>query len=170
MHQLDQHLFSDLLEQAKNSERKRSHYCLHPSHDDKVQRMCIGLIKGTYVRPHHHPQSNKWELVVALKGSIVFVLFDDKGTITDKLYLSPEQPISGLEIDNSTWHAIYPVTDVAIILEIKEGPYTPASESDFATWAPAEGCAEANSFLQWVERANIGDYFATHANQIKDKE
>ncbi|EHW2654358.1 WbuC family cupin fold metalloprotein, partial [Escherichia coli] len=41
-----------LLLLASGSERLRAHFCLHNSHQDKVQRILIGLNKGTYIPPH----------------------------------------------------------------------------------------------------------------------
>lgn len=156
MKKLDETLFSDLLTQAEQSERKRSHHCLHTEHDDPVQRMCIALKKGTYVRPHFHGQNKKWELLLVLKGSLTLVIFDQAGTIVEKLSLSPNQTIMGAEFPENTWHSIYPETDDVIILEVKPGPFTPAQESDFASWAPKEGEASVNKFMQWLSGANLG--------------
>ena len=87
--------------------------------------MCIALKKGTYVRPHLHPKSNKWELMLALRGSIALVIFNEEG----------------------------------VILEIKEGPFTPTLESDFASWAPVEGDERTIQFLQWLENATAGEKY-----------
>jgi hypothetical protein len=42
-------------------------------------------------------------------------------------------------------------------LEVKEGPYDPATAVEFAAWAPAEGDAGAAGFLRWLRRAQPGD-------------
>jgi cupin fold WbuC family metalloprotein len=156
MKKLDETLFSDLLTQADLSERKRAHYCLHTEHDDPVQRMCIGLKKGTYVRPHFHGQNKKWELLLVLKGRLALVIFDQAGKIIEKLSLSPNQTIMGAEFPENTWHSIYPETDDVIILEVKPGPFTPAQASDFASWAPKEGEPSVNAFMQWLSEAQLG--------------
>ncbi|OUR67332.1 hypothetical protein A9Q77_10405, partial [Marinomonas sp. 42_23_T18] len=79
MKTLDDVLFKDLLTKAELSDRKRSHHCLHTEHEDPVQRMCIALKKGTYVRPHFHGQKSKWELLLVLKGSLALVIFNQAG-------------------------------------------------------------------------------------------
>lgn len=156
---LDNAFFEQLIIKADESPRKRSHYNLHQALDEPVQRLAIALKKGTYVRPHHHPQSNKWELMLALRGSIMCVVFDKAGTILEKLTLSPGEALSGIEAKPNTWHTVYPLTDHAIILEVKEGPYTPSVESDFAPWAPQEGAEGTADFQTWLTSASLGQQY-----------
>jgi len=158
---LDNYFFENLLSQAKDSPRKRSHYNLHTELDEPVQRLCIALNKGTYVRPHHHPKSNKWELMLALRGSVTLIIFDKNSEILERLLLSQGESLSGIEIKPGTWHSVIPHTDEAVILEIKEGPYTPTEQSDFAAWAPAEGEKDVENFLSWLEIAKPGERYIT---------
>lgn len=156
---LDNEFCMQLILQARESPRKRSHYNLHKELDEPVQRLCIALIKGTYVRPHHHPKSNKWELMLALRGTVILVIFNEEGTILEKHLLSQGEALNGIELQPNTWHTVFPLTNDAIILEVKEGPYTPTQESDFASWAPVEGEEQAMPFLSWLETAVAGERF-----------
>jgi len=156
---LDDAFFQQLISAAHESPRKRSHHNLHKELDEPVQRLCIALTKGTYVRPHHHPQNNKWELMLVLKGQVNLTIFSQEGTILEKSLLGEGESLSGVELQANTWHTVYPVTDEAIMLEVKEGPYTPTQESDFAHWSPAEGGALADDFLAWLETAEVGNAF-----------
>jgi len=156
---LDEKFFNALIQNADKSERKRAHYNLHKKPDERVQRLCIALNKGTYVRPHHHSQDNKWELILGIKGNLGLVIFDEAGVIIDKVILSPGGSVTGLELVPNTWHTVYPVTESAVIMEVKEGPYTPAKESDFAQWAPQEGGSTVQEFLVWIQNAKIGDKY-----------
>ena len=158
---LDNQFFQKLLNEAESSPRKRSHFNLHKELSEPVQRLCIALKKGTYVRPHHHPKNNKWELMLALKGSVALLIFDEQGTLLERLLLNTNDSINGIELQPNTWHTVFPVSDDAVILEIKEGPYTPTKSSDFAQWAPCEGDDEVSDFLQWMEDAKIGDRLLT---------
>jgi len=151
--------YDKLLLQAHESPRKRSHYNLHKELTEPVQRLCIALVKGTYVRPHYHPQSNKWELMLVLRGAVSLVIFDNEGKVLEKLLLSQGDELSGIELEPNTWHTVCPLTDEAVILEVKEGPFTPTKESDFAVWAPAEGDEKVVAFLNWQEGANTGDSY-----------
>jgi cupin fold WbuC family metalloprotein len=156
---LDDGFFEKMVLQAHESPRKRSHYNLHKELDESVQRLCIALVKGTYVRPHHHPQSKKWELVLALKGAIMQVIFDEAGVILEKNAMGPGEALSGVELKHNTWHTVYPLTSDAIFIEVKEGPYIPTQESDFASWAPAENDAQSIPFLNWLESAVVGQKY-----------
>ncbi|MGD8785279.1 MAG: WbuC family cupin fold metalloprotein [Thioalkalispiraceae bacterium] len=156
---LDDHFFQQLLSTARQSPRKRSHFNLHQQMDEPVQRLCIGLIKGTYVRPHHHPQDTKWELMLCLKGRVCLITFHPDGHVLERLQLAPGESITGIELSPNSWHSVFPLSDEAVILEVKQGPYTPANESDFASWSPKEGDAEVRSFLAWLEQAQPGDRY-----------
>jgi len=158
---LDNNLYQKLLNEATESPRKRSHFNLHKSFDEPVQRLCIALKKGTYVKPHYHPNSNKWELMLALKGESTLIIFDKDGVVLERLTLSPNNSMSGIELKPDTWHTVFPQSSESVILEVKEGPYTPSVKSDFANWAPDEGDANVNEFLQWLESAGVGGKYAS---------
>ncbi len=156
---IDNEFCEQLISQAHQNPRKRSHYNLHKELDESVQRLCIALVKGTYVRPHHHAKTNKWELMLALRGAVNLVIFNEAGVILEKLSISQGEALNAIELDPDTWHTIFPLTDSAIILEIKEGPFIPTQESDFASWAPAEGEEQVLQFLNWLEIATPGEYY-----------
>ncbi|OUS25064.1 hypothetical protein A9Q99_22725 [Gammaproteobacteria bacterium 45_16_T64] len=156
---LDEEFFQELLLEADKSERKRAHHNIHKELDEPVQRLCIALKKGTYVTPHHHSQDNKWELIVCIKGGLGLVVFDENGLVIDKITLSPGGSTAGIELIPNTWHTVYPITEDVVILEVKEGPYTPAKKNDFAQWAPQEGDSNTEEFLTWIQRAKIGDAY-----------
>ncbi len=158
---LDNQLYQKLLSDADKSPRKRSHYNLHENLDDPVQRLCVALKKGTYIRPHHHPQQNKWELILVLQGSIGLIIFDKTGKVLERNTLNKDENRHGVELKSNTWHMILPLSNDAIMLEIKEGPYTPFTEADFASWAPAETDANVDDFLHWVEQAQTGERYAS---------
>jgi len=159
---LDDGFFQQLVLDASKSPRKRSHYNLHKEMNEPVQRLCIALKKGTYVRPHHHPKSNKWELMLALRGSVVLLVFDNDGVILERLILNQNDSLSGIELKPDTWHTVFPLTDDAIILEVKEGPYIATEKSDFALWAPEEGDHDVTDFLLWLENARPGEKYINH--------
>ncbi len=66
---------------AKKSNRKRSHHLLHKSHHDKVQRLLIAMMKGSYVEPHYHEQPHQWELFQVLDGLVKVTLYCNGGSI-----------------------------------------------------------------------------------------
>lgn len=157
--EIDNKLFDDLIVAAKESPRKRSHQVFHEDHSDAVQRIFIGLVKGTYVKPHRHPLAKRWEMIMALKGRSALLIFDDEGVLIQKYILSPMESCMGVELPEKTWHTVCPIADEAVIMEIKAGPFVAEGFSEFADWAPDENTDEASAFLQWAETADLGDSF-----------
>lgn len=151
---LDQSLFDALLAQAAASPRLRSHLLLHASHDEPVQRVCIALQPGTYVRPHCHRQEDKRELLLMLQGRMMVVTFSEDGRELNRHRLETGGALCALEFDAHTWHSLYPLDGPAVVMEIKPGPYRPEVKTDFAPWAPAEGDAGVAAFLQQMQRAS----------------
>ncbi|MDF1529632.1 MAG: WbuC family cupin fold metalloprotein [Sedimenticola sp.] len=156
---IDQSLYDQLIEQAEVNPRRRAHHNLHQSYDEPVQRVCIGLLCGTYVRPHAHRQAHQWELILGLQGETCLIIFDPAGTITQRFMLSERSHTQGIELPPGTWHTLYPVNKQSIILEIKQGPYNPDFAAVFADWAPEESEPESVLFLQWLHHAETGSSF-----------
>ncbi|UXI03402.1 WbuC family cupin fold metalloprotein [Photobacterium sp. TY1-4] len=157
---VDQALLDELLAQAHQSPRKRSHLAFHADFEAPVQRMVIGLAAGTYVRPHMHPQTNKWEMLFLVRGSVLLLMFDPQGVVTERIIFSANNQTCGIEMAPGTWHTILPLEGDAAILEVKQGPYDPADVTAFADWAPAEQDAESDDFLRWAELAQVGDKYS----------
>lgn len=159
MFTLDDILFEKLLIEARKSARKRVHYNLHKDYSEPVQRLCIALINGTYVRPHSHMNFDGWEMILVLRGHVVMLIFDESGCVKDRIEMSPDSGRIGVEMKPNTWHMLFPLSSDAIIFEVKEGPYKPKKNSDFANWSPEENSNEVVKFLAWAQTAVIGDQF-----------
>lgn len=157
---IDRQLRQQLVEQARHSPRKRAHHNLHQNHDEPVQRVCIGLVAGTYVRPHAHLETHQWELILGLEGQTCLVIFEPDGRIRERHILSETASVSGIQLPPGTWHTLYPIDPEATILEIKQGPFHPDNAARFATWAPEERSDQASRFLHWLAEARTGDAFA----------
>ena len=93
-------------------------------------------------------------MLFVLKGQLALVIFDQAGKVLEKLSMGPNQTLMGTEFSENTWHSIYPETEDVVILEVKPGPFTPATESDFASWAPKEGDQDVAGFIDWLEAAS----------------
>ncbi len=145
----------ELIEQARNSERGRSHMQVHAEHSDPVQRLFIGSMKNSYYRPHRH--SGKWELAVAIRGAIDLLIFNDEGILTERRTMGSD--VVALELPPDAWHTWVPVSDELAFFETKMGPYDPATASEFAPWSPAEGTPEAADFFNKLQTARVGDQF-----------
>lgn len=91
--------------------------------------------------------------------SVVFLIFNSDGVVLERFLLNPTDSLTGIEIEPDTCHTVFPVSDEAVFLEIKEGPYTPAEASDFAPWAPEEGHGDVAEFQKWLTIAKKGYKF-----------
>jgi hypothetical protein len=98
-------------------------------------------------------------MTIVLHGTVVLLLLDKSGIVIERLELSPAGSLSGIEIRPNTWHTVFPLSDEAVIIEIKEGPYSPTAPIDFAQWAPAEGDDEVLQFLEWAKQASSGESY-----------
>ena len=155
---IDDRLLDDLTAKAAASPRKRAHLNLHPALEDPVQRLCVAIEPGTYIRPHRHTDPVTWEVFIMLRGSAVFLIFDDAGTVREWKEIAAAGPVRGVEIPGGAWHAIASLETGTIFLEVKQGPYAaPVAGSSAADWAPAEGDSACSSFEAWCHEAKIGD-------------
>ena len=147
-------LLDELAVKAAASPRLRAHHNIHASPADAVQRFIVVAQRGSYVRPHRH--LTKGELAMVLRGRFELVIFDDAGTVTARDTLGENAPNMAFELPLATWHTLLPLTDGAAFLEVKEGPYDPATAAEFAPWAPAEGSSSIADFQRWVSDAAVG--------------
>ncbi|MFK5894039.1 MAG: WbuC family cupin fold metalloprotein [Pseudomonadota bacterium] len=159
MLKINNELFDKLLSEAATSPRKRSHYNIHKDYSEPVQRLCIGLKKGTYVRPHCHVHVKSWEMIMALKGEVTVLIFDPSGCVVERCELSPNTGNIAVELQPNTWHMVFPAESDAVIFEVKEGPFTPKKKCDFAFWSPEEDSTQVGPFLNWAYRAVVGDKY-----------
>lgn len=110
------------------SSLRRARFCLHLSHEDKVQQMVLAFCRDTVVPIHRH--TGKSESFHVIEGRLEVLLFDDKGEKSDVILMGPVE--SGLtfihRINRNAWHTIRPLTEMVILHEIVAGPYTETME------------------------------------------
>jgi cupin fold WbuC family metalloprotein len=152
---IDRPLLADLYAKAAAAPRLRTHHNLHPSHEDPVQRMCMAMEPGTYIRPHRHPL--QWELLLIVSGDMRVLYFDTEGKVLSCTRLTAGGETLGMEHPAGTWHGVVTLAPGTVVFECKQGPYRPTQEPDFAPWAPPEGHARAGEFENWYRKARVGD-------------
>lgn len=142
-------LLTELSETAKNLPRKRKNHNFHKESSDILQRMLNALEPETYVQPHKHENPDKREVFLILKGKAVVVSFNDNGEITDWILLNKHTNFA-VEIPEKIWHTIISLERGTVVYEVKDGPYEPTDDKNFASWAPSEkdsDCANYNKKL-----------------------
>ncbi len=159
--QIDLALLEQLSQRANRTTRLRSHFNIHDSHDEPVQRFLNVMQPGTYVQPHRHSSPPKWELTLVLSGRALILLFDNDGRVTHRFELLADGPLRAIEIPAATWHTVLALQPATALLELKEGPFIGSKkEKDFATWAPAEGDSGVDELLERLTTASVGDRLA----------
>ncbi len=154
-------ILNELTAKATASPRQRAHLNIHATPADPVQRFFVVSRPDSYFRPHRH--TTKSELAVLLRGSVDVLTFDDAGCVTSRFRVGSDTENFAYETPQNTWHTLLAGTKGATFLEIKEGPYDPASAVEFASWAPAEGDQSVATFQKWLRHAQPGT--AAYANK-----
>ena len=142
-------LLDEVSSQAVKSLRLRMNYNFHEELDAPIQRMLNALEPGTYLPPHRHLNPGKDEMYLILRGRLITFFFNDEGEVIDRVELSPLNGRLGIEIPAGVWHSMVVLEKGTVIYEIKQGPYTPISEDNVASWAPAPSDSQGiELFLQ----------------------
>jgi cupin fold WbuC family metalloprotein len=148
-------LLDELAAQAAASPRARAHHTIHATQADAVQRFIVVALRDSYFRPHRH--GSRSELAVVLRGQFDVLTFDPAGRVLARYVVGDGTESMAYETPQGTWHTLVPGLTGGAFLEVKEGPYDPATAAEFAAWAPGEGDAGVAAFLQWLRRAQPGD-------------
>ncbi len=117
-----------LTAQAKASPRLRMNLDLRNSPEDRSQRMLNALEPGTVLPVHRHRMSS--ETVVCLRGRLREIFYDETGAVTEVIELAPGSDCVGVNIPVGQWHTVESLESGTVILEVKDGPYTPLGEED----------------------------------------
>jgi cupin fold WbuC family metalloprotein len=155
---------SELTAQAQCSPRKRQHRNVHESYADPCQRLFNAIEPGSYIRPHRHAADPRDELLIAVRGSMALVTFDEQGMLTGVIRFGKDgngnSLAVGVEVPANTWHTVIALEPGCVLLEVKAGPFDPSQPKDLAPWAPDEGSSVAlaymNKLMGLVERDTNG--------------
>jgi cupin fold WbuC family metalloprotein len=141
-------LLDELSQKAKALPRKRLNHNFHDDLADPINRMLNALEPGTYLQPHKHEKPDKREVFIVLRGSLVVVFFDNTGNPTEFVLLDPKKGNHAVEIPVGAWHTLIALEAGSVVYEVKDGPYQPLSDKNFASWAPKEGDAGCEEYLK----------------------
>ena len=125
---IDTNLLDTLTAQAKSSPRLRMNLDLRNSPDDQSQRMLNALEPGTVMPIHRHQHTS--ETVVALRGKVKWLYYNDKGEITETYIVSSGSDLIGLNVPKGQWHSLECLESGSVILEAKDGVWAPLGEED----------------------------------------
>ena len=157
-------LLEELAARAAASPRRRAHYNIPAAPEDLVQRFIVMALQDSYFRPHRH--AARAELALILEGDVELVTFDERGALTARSPVGGHSASLAYETPPAAWHTVLVSSARAAFLEIKQGPYDPATSSQFAQWAPAEGDASVAAFQQWLQSAGVGDRWGIRPRRV----
>ncbi|MDP3180930.1 MAG: WbuC family cupin fold metalloprotein [Bacteroidota bacterium] len=141
-------LLDELSQKTVNSPRKRLNHNFHDYLADPINRMLNAFQPGTYIQPHKHENPDKREVFIVLRGSLVVVFFDNSGNPTEFILLDHAQGNYAVEIPIGAWHSLFALESGTVVYEVKDGPYFPISDKNFASWAPKEGDPDCQEYLK----------------------
>jgi cupin fold WbuC family metalloprotein len=177
----DQTYLDTLCAQAGASPRLRQHRNVHTDYADPCQRVFNAITTRSYLVPHRHALSPRDETMLAVRGRLALVVFDETGEVVEVVPFGAQggegghfdaqgcaggssgmnvagptdRPAAGVLVPAGTWHTVLALDDDAILFETKAGPFDPAAPKEPAPWAPAEGAAEAGAYFARL-RALVG--------------
>ena len=149
---INDELISPVISRAKLSPRRRMNYNFHSHLDDPLQRMLNCLETDTYVQPHKHESPDKCEAFILLKGKLLVVEFDNDGQVTSHAMLEAGTDTYGAEIAPRVYHCIIALETGTVVYEVKDGPYSPLNDKNFALWAPKEGDEGCSEYMARLVR------------------
>lgn len=144
---LEAGLLDQLVEQARQSPRRRAHHNLHTNMADPAQRLLVAMEPDSYVRPHCHFDPAKAETLIILRGCLGVLVFDEVGWVVEFREMRPGGPVIGYDMPPGRFHSIVALEEGTVFMEAKAGPYVPLAEAEWAPWAPPEGAAEVPGFV-----------------------
>ncbi|MDD3161177.1 MAG: WbuC family cupin fold metalloprotein [Bacteroidales bacterium] len=128
MFTLDAQLLDNLSAEARKSPRLRMNLNLHDSLDAKAQRLFNALEPGTDLPIHRHPHTAETYLLV--RGKLRVMFYDDARNEISSTILDTQTGNYGIQIPAHQWHTLEVLESGTVILEVKDGPYTPLAEGD----------------------------------------
>ncbi|EJL9531634.1 MULTISPECIES: WbuC family cupin fold metalloprotein [Enterobacteriaceae] len=131
MRLIDNDQLEALYEQAGQSTRLRSHLLMHSSHQEKVQRLLIALVKGSYVEPHYHELPHQWEMFIVMQGQLQVCLHDKDGEVIKEFVVGENTGINVVEFIPGEIHSVECLSPRALMMEVKEGPFDPSFAKAF---------------------------------------
>lgn len=151
---------NELTAQAQCSTRKRQHRNIHESYADPCQRLFNAIEPDSYIRPHRHATDPRDELLIAIRGLMALVTFDEQGKVISVLRFGADRKKEGVavgaEVPTDAWHTVIALEPGSVLLEVKAGPFDPNQPKDLAPWAPVEGGQSAKQYLEKLIARIVG--------------
>lgn len=144
---LDRKLVAETAAAARDSDRGRIVQPFHRSDGELLRRMLNAIQPESYVRPHRHTQPGAVEAWLVVRGAVACFTFSDTGAVEQIVELRAGGERFGVDFSGGVFHTLIALEPDTVLYEVKLGPYVPAADTEFASWAPAEGADEGLAYL-----------------------
>lgn len=145
---INQELLDKVSAEAVVSPRKRKNFNFHGSDTALSHRLLNAIEPGSYIVPHRHLDPNKDETMIALRGQLGIVLFDETGRVSGSHVLEAGSECCGITIAHGMFHSALALHAGTIMFESKGGPFLPLTADEIAPWAPAEMAKDAEVYIK----------------------
>lgn len=132
-------LMKELVQKALDNPLKKYRFCLHQNPESTLHEMVIVTTKDDMRYPDKHLGTTESNII--LSGKLLVVFFGEEGEIQRVFVLDPEE-LFYYRCEKNQYHMTIPLTDVAVYVEIKEGPFDDKSNV-FPKWAPERSDMES---------------------------
>ena len=129
---IDRHILDALTARAQVSPRLRMNLDLRNSTEDQSQRMLNAIEPGTRMPVHRHRTTS--ETVVCFRGHFEEYFYDEFGVLTDVVDMRPGGTL--LNIPAGRWHSLRSLESGTVLLECKDGAWTPLEQEDILREEP----------------------------------
>jgi cupin fold WbuC family metalloprotein len=148
----DINYLNTLTSEAQVNLRKRQCRNIHESYKDPCQRLFNAIELGSYIRPHRHATDPREELLIAVRGSMALVTFNEQGMVTNIVRFGADRSnkdlAAGVEVPANIWHSVIALEPGCVLFEAKAGPFDPSQPKDLAPWAPDEDGPNVQQYLK----------------------
>lgn len=124
----NENVLNDLSRKAVANPRLRQNLDLRNNDSDCSQRMLNAMEPGTNIPIHRHRDSS--ETVFIVRGAVDVIYYDDNFLETERVTLDPAFGNYGLQIPKGQWHRSVSRMPGTVIVESKDGKYTPLKQED----------------------------------------
>lgn len=130
---IDDVIIKELKEISKNKGCISLRICLHSSPNADHHDMIILLLNNGYYRPHKHLDLG--ETFHVMEGKMAVFSFDDIGNIYDCVILENNNLY---RVKGGSYHAVFPISDIVVYHESRNGPFLRENDSIFPDWSANE--------------------------------
>ncbi len=149
---IDQELLDRLSAAARETPRRRKNFNLHPDDEFCCHRLLNAMEPDSYIPPHRHLDPKKDESMVMARGRMGVVVFDAAGSVVERRIIGAGHESVAVDIPHGTFHTVVSLESGTVFFEAKAGPFRPLSEEERGGWAPAEGEAGAEAYLDGLKK------------------